>query len=345
MRAHTSFRSSLVVMTFIAVLGLQSAAAQPAGVTPSTALEAASNAEAATLDVEQDAAEPLPLSEALLGEAKTEYDAAKLLFMDGDLPGAATKFRRAYDLSRDPRLLWNVAACEKEQRHYAKASSLVTQYLAEASAMLSDESRAQAEETLASLRQFSSEVELEGTPAGAVVFVDGVEVGTTPLSSPLFLDLGVRQLEVRVPGYLPFQKELDVPGDKRLEVSVLLTKDTSSARLVVLTGQPKSVIIVDGTVRGSDHWEGGLTPGKHHVRITAPGKKPYETNVELAAQSSRTMEVVLEDKKRLWPWIVGGAAVVAGATVGGVFLFKEKKTVVEGPEGDLETIPLGFPFR
>src|ERR1700684_4579575 len=62
---------------------------------------------------------PKPLSQSLTGEAKAAYDAAKMLLGDGDFAGAAIKFRAAYDQSGDARLLWNIAACEKNRRHYA----------------------------------------------------------------------------------------------------------------------------------------------------------------------------------------------------------------------------------
>src|SRR5437016_6190653 len=68
---------------------------------------------------------PPSLSETLSGDAKSAYDAAKVLFGDGDFASAALKFRSAHDLSNDPRLLWNIAACEKNLRHYAKVVSLV----------------------------------------------------------------------------------------------------------------------------------------------------------------------------------------------------------------------------
>jgi len=339
MKVHSSFAFALVAFlgTVLSPTAVRAEARATSTTAPApTAVPVPEDATPSTA--------PKPLSDALTGDAQVEYEAAKLLFSDGDLPGAATKFRRAYDLSKDPRLLWNIAVCEKEQRHYAKASSLVTQYLAEGVSMLAVDSRVQAEETLQSLRQFSSEVVFQNVPDGAKVLVDGGEVGTTPLGTPLFLDLGEHKLEVRVAGFLPFQTMLNVPGEKRLEVPVKLEKDTSSARLIVTTTQPKSVITVDGRVRGSDRWESGLAPGKHQVRVTAPGKQDYEVNVELAAQSSRTMEVTLKDKKRSpWPWIAGGAAVVAGATVGAIFLFRENTAEVAGPEGDLDTIPLRFP--
>ena len=52
-----------------------------------------------------------PLSQSLTGDARAEYESAKLLFEDGDPAGALTKFKRAYEISKDARLLWNVAVC------------------------------------------------------------------------------------------------------------------------------------------------------------------------------------------------------------------------------------------
>src|SRR6187399_1311780 len=64
--------------------------------------------------------EPRSLSDVLTGEAKTHYDIARILYRDGDHAGALAKFRRAYEISHDVRLLWNMAACEKNLRHYVK---------------------------------------------------------------------------------------------------------------------------------------------------------------------------------------------------------------------------------
>ena len=66
---------------------------------------------------------PPSLSESLSGAAKAEYDAGKLLYQDGDYAGAQLKFRAAYETSKDPRLLWNMAAAEKNLRHYAQVQT------------------------------------------------------------------------------------------------------------------------------------------------------------------------------------------------------------------------------
>src|SRR5262245_19046704 len=83
-----------------------------------------------------------PLSEALTGSAKAEYDAGKILYADGDYAGAALKFGSAYDLSKDPRLLWNMAGAEKNHRHYARVEQLVKRYVSESGAAVNEADRA-----------------------------------------------------------------------------------------------------------------------------------------------------------------------------------------------------------
>ena len=82
------------------------------------------------------AAAPAPLSESLSGMARAEYAAARILYEDGDYQGALQKLRSAYDSSKDARLLWNMAACEKNLRHYALALGLVERYVSDGGALV-----------------------------------------------------------------------------------------------------------------------------------------------------------------------------------------------------------------
>lgn len=293
------------------------------------------------------AATTAPLGESLKGEALKAYNDGKLLFGDGDASGAIAKFRRAHELSKDARLLWNMAVCEKELRHYASAARLVGDYLAEAK-NLSAESRSNAEQTREALRGFYSELTLAGVPAGARVTVDGLSAGTAPFRGPLPIDLGRRRVRVELEGFEPFERQIDVPGATPITLPVELVKLRNTSTLSVASTGARDVISVDGKVVASGHWQGTLPQGPHAVRVTAPGKKPYEAQLELLANSSKSLQVALEDERKgvpLWAWVAGGAAVAAGAGIGGYFLFRADERERETPRGQLGTVILPASFR
>src|SRR5258708_20803910 len=85
-----------------------------------------------------DSAAAVPsLAESLSGRAKEAYESAKVLLNNHDWPGAYTKFQQAYDLSKDPRLLFNMAVCARAMRPYARTEQLLCRYEHEAPATLS----------------------------------------------------------------------------------------------------------------------------------------------------------------------------------------------------------------
>lgn len=288
---------------------------------------------------------PAPLSSALTGDAKTDYESGKNLFEISDFAGAFLKFKHAFEISNEPRLLWNMAACQKELHRYARAVPLVEQYLREGGSKLTPEATQNANETLTALRALTSRVTITGAPEGTQVFADDELVGTTPAAADLSLDLGSHKLRFENPQYETFEQSVDgVSGGGRLAVTVTMTERTG-AHLSILAG-PGDTIAVDATVVGSERWEGTVTPGVHKIRVSAVGKTTYDANVELASRGSKTVQIALksESKTVLWPWIVGGATLVAGAAIGGYFLFKPDKEPGSYTSGGLGTVVLPAHF-
>src|SRR5437762_13903717 len=109
MRGRFLATSALVALVAVALDGRAAEGAKPRGKAASTK----------------------PLTQALTGEAKADYDAGKVLASDGDFAGALIKFTSAYEQSKDARLLWNVAVCEKNMRHYSRVIATLNRYLSE----------------------------------------------------------------------------------------------------------------------------------------------------------------------------------------------------------------------
>jgi len=285
------------------------------------------------------------LSESLHGEAKIAYEGGKLLFKDHDFEGAATKFKVAYHSSRDPRLLWNLATCEKQMRHYARASELVDRYLAEAAKVASPELLDEARRTQVALHQFFSAVTLQVKPDGARVLLDGKEVGQAPIESPVPVDVGSHTLRAEKDGFKASEISMLVPGQTPMSFTISLVEDEARGILTVVPADASDAVSLDGQVVGTGRWEGPLTAGAHHVTVTAPGKATYEKEVEVAAGDRRTLDVTLQDahKSSVWPWVGGGAGAVAltALIAGGYFALKPHDTQAPQPVGALGTVTLG----
>ncbi len=141
------------------------------------------------------------LSKALTGDASALYEIARQAFQSGDVAAALPKFQRAHEISGDPRLLWNMAACEAALKHWARAMTLVDRYLAIGGALLDERDKERAERFRSAAKRLVATVDVTTAPPGVTVAVDGEPVGTTPLGSALYLDAGRRRVQFTKTGY------------------------------------------------------------------------------------------------------------------------------------------------
>jgi PEGA domain len=239
------------------------------------------------------AAEPAPLSEALSGEAKAAYEGGKLLYGDGDFAGARVKFQAAYEAAKDPRLLWNVAVCEKGLRHYAKVVELTKKYLETSSDLITEADRTEAKELLNAIESFTVELTLAINEPEAEIWIDGERVGSSPLAGPIVVDIGTREIGVQKSGFTPFRGSVPVGGQKQASLTVKLERELHEGTLSV--NAPKGgTILIDGKVVGSGRWTGKLASGGHTLRVEAQGMRPYQSEVVIQDNDKRGVDVVLD---------------------------------------------------
>lgn len=240
------------------------------------------------------AAGPKPLSETLSGDAKTDYEAAKLLVGDGDWAGAEIKLQAAYERSADPRLLWNIAACEKNQRHYARTVTLVRKYLAEDGDLITTADRSEATALLQAIESFTVKLTVAVNEPAAEVTIDDRSVGTTPLDQPVVVDIGTRKIEVHKAGFKEWSHSIPIGGSAEAKVDVTLLPDVHEGHLVVTT-QADAWITIDGQPAGGrGRFEGKLKSGGHQLRVEAAGMLPYQSEVVLTDDENRSVDVQLQ---------------------------------------------------
>lgn len=266
------------------------------------------------------------LSASLTGAAKAAFALSLVLLDNGDFAGAYAALGRAYDLSKNPRLLFNMAICARDMHDYARMRSLLVRYEIEGAATIADDERLQVNDALVALRQRVGAVDLTVSVAGATVTVDGATVGTTPLGEPIVLNPGRHTLTVSKTGLRPSEQIVDIAAGSETPVSVnLLAQPDIHAQHLVIASDESATVIVDGKEVARGRFDGALAPGLHDVSVIEPGKVAYEAQIDLQKGETRVLQVTLQGEQRgngWWPWIAGSAAVTAGLAVGGYFLFR-----------------------
>ena len=327
---------SALVITFAAQAGRPHVAYAQAKPAPAKPAPAAAPVAPAPPPPPPAPAGPPSLSESLTGQPKGDYESGKVLYTDGDNAGALVKFTSAYNTSQDPRLLWNMAACEKNLRHYSKALKLVRQYVKDGDKFLSDQDKKEAEDLIKVMEPFTTKLQVNVDEAGAEVAVDEEVLGQSPVPEAL-VDIGQRKVRVRKEGFEEYTKDLPVGGAAQVSLDVKMVKILHEGRLNVKASND-ATIAIDDKVVGTGTWAGVLPSGGHTLKVTAPKMRVYQTEVLIQDKQSRDVQVTLEPEPNkglpAWAWITGGVVLTGGLAVGGYFIFKQDPKY-EGPDGNL----------
>jgi hypothetical protein len=268
-----------------------------------------------------------PLSESLTGQAQADYEAAKLLYGDGDFAGASLKFKQAFDASKDVRLLWNMAACEKNLRHYRKVYKLVERYVELGGSVLPESDKRDAADLLDAMKSYIARLKITVNEPDATISVDDEVIGMSPLMETVLLDMGARRIRITKPGFTEYSETMQAQGAGEIALTVKLQKETHEGRLALSAGGD-NFLYLDGKMVGQGRWEGVIASGTHGLRVTAQGMKPYQTEIVLNDKETRTVAITLEPEKKdsntaIW-WILGGV-VVAGAAGSTIYLVTRNK--------------------
>jgi hypothetical protein len=242
------------------------------------------------------APKPATVGDSLSGQAKADYFAGRDLASDGDYAGALVKFQSAYDASKDVRVLWNVAFCEKNLRHYARAIDVLRAYASDKSGLITEKERTDAFETIKTFESFTVSLTVAVNEADAEVFIDDKSVGRTPLGAQV-VDIGSRRIRIHKDGFRDVTLTEAVGGNPTHTVSVKLEKEVHEGKLSLQAGRD-ALIQIDGKPmgrgRGAEAIELTLSSGGHTLRVTAPGMRTYEREVVVKDNETRALEVRLE---------------------------------------------------
>lgn len=345
------------------------------------------------------AQKPKSVAERLAPDARKHFESALLLYEDSNWEGAYTEFKTAYEMSKEARVLRNVAVCEKNLKRYADAIATLQRALVEG-ADFEPQLVQQVKDEIDILMPLTSVVTIEVDEPGAEVAVDGRTLGTSPLSGTFRVNVGERSFTAKKSGFLEATQKVSIAGSttvpvklhleptvktgaarvvvsglpantmakvsidgvevgnapydaasltagkhtfeisasgyvtkkvtKEIEykgtttVDVTLEKEKHEGYLAIETGVADAQIKLDNKILGTGTFRGPVPSGGHRLSILADGYKPYDSDVTVLDNQTRTVSVKLEKNSKTWLWLTGAGVLVAGASVGGYFLFRPK---------------------
>lgn len=270
---------------------------------------------------------PKSVRDLLPDDAKKQWDSGVALATRGQWDPARAAFLQAYEQSKNPRVLFNVAVAEKNLNRYADAIQTFRRELSEGKGLLSAEEEQEISTAIAGLEQYVMTLTIEVSEPGAKVYVDDVEVGTSPLPKPVTVSLGGHRVRATKIGFA--EAIAQVPGNERNpKVTLKLEANVQTAPVTVAIVGPQSAVVkVDGREVGiatrDNPFKAQVTvsPEPHLFSAEAPGYVTTTQPVKVAETGSYNLTLQLAPEQQKGKLLVvtrpeGATIEIDGHTVG-----------------------------
>ncbi len=203
--------------------------------------------------------------------ARIEWDAALELYTARDYRSALERFRKAFEVSKNPRTLYNVGVCWKNLNQYAQAIRVWQEELT-LQKRLEAEDVAKAKAAISALEAFVSSLQIRVNEVGATLEVDGLELGQSPFVEPLAVDIGERQVRLTKAGFEPIERKVMVERGRVASLDLRMVHLEKKGHLELLVqGPPDSVVFMDGRELGRGGYSGDVPAGRHTFEARAEG--------------------------------------------------------------------------
>jgi formylglycine-generating enzyme required for sulfatase activity len=148
------------------------------------------------------------------------------------------------------------------------------------------------QELTAGLTPSWAPVTLSSVPSGADILVDGRVLGSTP--DVLELTAGDREIEIALPGYNSWQRQVRVIADEPLELPAV-SLSLADGRIALATEPSDAQVMVNGEYVGTSPQNLNLPPNvEHRLTVSKPGyeTRTVEMTFEPGARESLDIELV-----------------------------------------------------
>jgi tetratricopeptide (TPR) repeat protein len=153
-------------------------------------------------------------------EAESHFKRGVGFYQEADFKAALVEFKRAYELSKNWRLLYNVAQAQYQAHDYAEALASFEKFLADGGDKVPRQRHAEVEKEISRLRARTGRLTVRANAPDATVTIDDEVVGPPPVTRNVAV--GARRVTVKKDGYQAWSRSVEVAsGDDRLVEAVL----------------------------------------------------------------------------------------------------------------------------
>jgi hypothetical protein len=247
------------------------------------------------------AAAPSAPTKEQLAEAKKFFDAGLRLKKEGLYQEALAAFLEANRVSPRESTQNNLALTYRLLKDMASAYESYDVLLSRYGDKMKPTLKGEAQRALEELGVLTGVLVVGVQEPGAKVAIDGKEIGVTPLTKPVRLNIGSHPVSITKDGFDPLTQPVDVRGHDTLALNGPLVKTVLTGHLAVDVKQttppdPTVKIFVDTADAGAPPYQADLEPGTH--TIEARGEKaiapPKQLQVERTRSYTETLDLHLQ---------------------------------------------------
>ena len=174
------------------------------------------------------AADPPKPTKQQMEDAMPHFSKGVELYDENDFAGALVEFKRAYEISKDWHILFNVAQAAFQTQNYALALNTFQQYLTEGGAGIAKDRKKFCDGEIEKLKGRVAKLEIVANVSGADVLVDDEKVGVTPLAEPLVVSQGKRKITLTLAGRIPETRTIELAGRDSQRLEFQLKEDDTA---------------------------------------------------------------------------------------------------------------------
>jgi hypothetical protein len=241
---------------------------------------------------------------------------------------ALAYYRRAYDATKNPALLYNMGRAYEGLAEFPKALVALEEFSEKAPPELKARVPKLAE-LIEDVRKRVATLAVSAQVAGAEIRLGNKVLGTTKTGQVIFrVNAGPQTITITHRDYFPFERPLALVANQVEAVDAALASRSAEALLRITSPVSGAAVAIDGKSVGNVPAETPMKPGQHRIALSRDGYDPAEASVVLLAGESKDVDIPMgvHDSltKKWWFWTGIGIVLVAGGIATYVALTTEK---------------------